>query len=81
MAYISADIYAPTPDAPTLRTPINPPTFRDGEIVVVTAGTMRGITGKIVQSDSRPGTASVYVPAWGSIAHNVAEASLLRLPS
>lgn len=81
MAYINAHIYAPTPDAPTLRTP----TFRDGDIVVITAGTLQGITGKVVDTDSLPGTASVrYVPSWnpkGCTAYSIPEAHLLRLPS
>ena len=80
MAYVSTT-YIPAEDAPTLRTPIDPPAFRDGEEVVVIGGTMRGITGKIVKSDSRPGTASLFVPAWGCISHNVAEAQLIRLQS
>jgi len=84
MAYVSTT-YIPAEDAPTLRTPIDPPAFRDGEEVVVVGGTMRGIVGKIVKSDSRPGTASVhYVPTWnpsGCIAYSIPEAHLIRLHS
>ena len=79
MAYVSPT-YIPTEGAPTLRTPIAPPAFRDSDEVIVIAGTMRGIMGKIVDSDSRPGTASVYVPAWGCISHNIPEDHLMRLP-
>lgn len=81
MAYISADIYAPTPDAPTLRTQ----TFRDGDIVVITAGSLRGTMGTVFDTDSLPGTASVrYTPSWnpmGTIAYSIPEAHLARLPS
>lgn len=80
MAHVSAT-YIAAEDAPTLRTYIDPPAFGDGDEVVFVAGAMRGMIGKVFASDSRPGTASVYVPAWGCVSHNIEEAHLFRLNS
>ena len=82
MAHVSstvADLYVLAEGVPCTRVRIDPPAFSDGDEVIVIGGTMTGLTGKIIESDSRPGTASVYVPAWGCISHNVPEEHLHRL--
>lgn len=78
MAHISTT-YVPAEDAPTLRTPIDAPAFRDSDDVIFIGGTMRGLTGKVVDTDSRPGETAVFVAAWGIISYAIPESHLHRL--
>ncbi len=78
MAYVSTT-YIPVEDAPTLRTYIDPPAFRDSDDVIFVGGTMRGLTGKVVATDCRPGETAVFVPAWGIISYAIPESHLIRL--
>jgi len=58
-------------------------TFNDGDEVRIIDGTLRGVVGKIVKTDSMPGTESVfYLPTWnpnGSTAHNIPQDHLHRI--
>ena len=57
-------------------------TFNDGDEVRITDGTLRGVVGKIVKTDSMPGTESVfYMASWtvGGMAHNIPTEHLQRL--
>jgi hypothetical protein len=82
MAHISTT-YVPVEDAPTLRTPIDPPTFRDGDRVMFKRGTtMSGKEGVIIQPrfhDSKPGETVVFVTAWGFPCYAIPESHLIRL--
>ena len=78
MAHISTT-HVPTEGAATLRTPVDPPEFRDSDEVIFILGTMRGLTGKVVATDSRPGETAVFVPAWGIISYGIPEDHLLRI--
>lgn len=75
------ELYALADQLPKLHTDTDHHSFSDGEEVIFIRGDLIGLTGKIVASDSRPGTASVFVPAFGGISYNIPAEHLHTLQS